>query len=289
MREKEMNMRHSIVSGVDGSEESRVAATVAADLAQELDLRLVIVYAADDPPTFPYGDLRLTELQRRRDVQAVQRLLDTTARSLSVVPETRMVYGNPVDALNMVATEEEARLLVVGSRGRSGIAAALSGSVSTRLASESVVPVLVVSDEAGARFLAGDRTDGAVVTGVDGSLESTRALRLGADLADRTGRPLLPVYAAGRRTDDLPPEAVGMPVKTELGEPVDVLRSRALNADARLIVVGSRGRGPLRGALLGSVSASLAASAPAPVLVVPRTAELIGLGGDVAAGLRAAA
>ncbi len=277
-------MRHSIVSGVDGSEESRVAAMVAADLAQELDLRLVIAHVADDPPTFPYGDLRLTELQRRRGVQAVQGLFDSLAGSLSVGPETRIVYGNPVDGLNMVASDEQAELLVVGSRGRSGIAAALSGSVSTRLASESAVPVLVVSDDAGARSVAGDRTGGAVVSGADGSLESTRALRLAAALAERMGRPLLPVYAAGRPTDELPAEA-----EMDLGDPVDVLRSRARDADARLIVVGSRGRGPIRGALLGSVSASLAASAPAPVLVVPASAELIGLGGEAAAGLRAAA
>lgn len=282
-------MRHSIVSGVDGSAESRVAVTVAADLAQELDLRLVIAHVADDPPTFPYGDLRLTELQRRRGAQTVQRLFDTIAPSLSVVPETRIVYGNPVDALNMVATDEQAELLVVASRGRSGIAAALSGSVSTRLATESVVPVLVVSDEAGARYVTGYRTDGAVVSGVDGSLQSTRALRLAAHLADLMGRPLLPVHAAGRPTADLPAEAGVTPVETGVGDPVDVLRSRAVDANAHLIVVGSRGRGPLRGALLGSVSASLAASAPAPVLVVPRTAELIGLGGDVAVGLPTAA
>jgi nucleotide-binding universal stress UspA family protein len=283
---KETNMQHSIVSGVDGSEESRMAAAVAADLARELDLRLVIAHVADDPPTFPYGDLRLAELQRRRGVQAVQQLFGTVAESLSVVPETRIVYGNPVEGLNRVATEEHAELLVVGSRGRSGIAAALAGSVSTRLASESVVPVLVVSEEAGARSVAG-RTDGAVMSGVDGSLESTRALRLAAELTDRMGRTLLPVYAAGRADDDQP--AVGTPVETGFGDPVDVLRSLALDVNARLIVVGSRGRGPVRGALLGSVSASLAASAPAPVLVVPRTAELIGLGGGVAAGLPAAA
>src|SRR5687767_818962 len=107
------NMRHSIVTGVDGSEESRVAALVAADLAQELDLQLVIVHAADDPPTFPYGDRRLTELQRRRDDQAVQRLLDSIAGSLSVVPKTRIVYEDPVDALNLVAADEQAELLVV--------------------------------------------------------------------------------------------------------------------------------------------------------------------------------
>jgi nucleotide-binding universal stress UspA family protein len=278
------NMRHSIVTGVDGSEESRVAALVAADLAQELDLRLVIVNAAYDPPSFPYGDLRLTELQRRRNGQAGQRLLATIAESLSVLAKTRIVYEDPVDALNLVATDEQAELLVVGSRGRSGIAAALSGSVSTRLASESVVPVLVVSRRAGSRFVAGGRTDAPIVSGIDGSVESRRAHRLAAGLAARMGRTLVPIYAPARPTDDMP-----SPLHTDVGDPVEVLRSRALDADARLIVVGSRGRGPLRGALLGSVSASLAASAPAPVLVVPRTAQLSGLAGEVVAGLPAAA
>jgi nucleotide-binding universal stress UspA family protein len=80
-----------------------------------------------------------------------------------------------------------------------------------------------------------------------------------------------------------------MAVETDVGDPVDVLRSRSLDADARLIVVGSRGRGPVRGALLGSVSASLAASAPAPVLVVPDTAELLGVRTDIAAAMKAAA
>jgi nucleotide-binding universal stress UspA family protein len=277
-------MRHSIVTGVDGSEESRVAAVVAADLAQELDLQLVIVHAADDPPTFPYGDLRLKELQRRRDGQAVQRLLDSIAGSLSVVPKTRIVYEDPVDALNLVAADEQAELLVVGSRGRSGVVAALSGSVSTRLASESVVPVLVVSPRAGARFVAGSRTAGPVVSGIDGSLASTRAHRLAAGLAKRMGRTLLPIYAPTRPTDDMP-----SPLLVDVGDPAEVLRSRALDADARLIVVGSRGRGPLRGALLGSVSASLAASAPAPVLVVPRTAALTGLAREVVDSLPAAA
>jgi nucleotide-binding universal stress UspA family protein len=44
---------------------------------------------------------------------------------------------------------------------------------------------------------------------------------------------------------------------------------------ARLIVCGQRGRGPLRAALLGSVSHALAAHALRPILVAPETAHVI--------------
>jgi hypothetical protein len=50
---------------------------------------------------------------------------------------------------------------------------------------------------------------------------------------------------------------------------VDVLRQAAVDEDALLIVVGSRGQGHLRQALLGSVSGELGRRAPCPVLIVP--------------------
>jgi nucleotide-binding universal stress UspA family protein len=55
------------------------------------------------------------------------------------------------------------------------------------------------------------------------------------------------------------------------GSPAQVLADQA--ADADLLVTGSRGYGPLRRVLIGSVSTPLMRSAPCPVMVVPRTAE----------------
>lgn len=49
----------------------------------------------------------------------------------------------------------------------------------------------------------------------------------------------------------------------------DGLRRIAADRDAELLVMGSRGRGPLRAALLGSTSHALAGEAPCPVVVVP--------------------
>ncbi len=50
------------------------------------------------------------------------------------------------------------------------------------------------------------------------------------------------------------------------GSPGDVLVDAA--ADADLVVVGSRGRGGIKSALLGSVSSHVAHHAPCPVVIV---------------------
>ena len=50
--------------------------------------------------------------------------------------------------------------------------------------------------------------------------------------------------------------------------PADSLVELALQRQARAIVVGHRGMGPIRGAVLGSVTYRILHSAPCPVVVV---------------------
>jgi nucleotide-binding universal stress UspA family protein len=261
------------VAGVDGSSGSRAAVRVAAELASALDNRLVLVHAVHDPPPFPYGDARVRELERGRAVRDGERLLERDAGDTEA--ETQVVLGDPATRLDEAASEYDAEVLVVGARGHSGLAAALVGSVSQRLASSAPCPVVILPPDAGERFIAGAGWDGTIVTGFDGSEESRRALRVARRLGDRLDLEVVPVFVGpvgGWR--DARPVQVGV----EVGDPVHELRERAAREHVRLLAVGSRGRGPLRQALLGSVSATLAASAPCPVLVVPPTAEVAGDG-----------
>ena len=269
-------MQHSIVCGVDGSQPSRSAARVAARLARILDLRFVLAHAMEDRRTFPYRDRRLAELQRRRAIEDGQRLLEDVAAELAgVVPATRVVLGPAVEGLSALCSDESAELLIVGSRGRGPLAAALLGSVSARLASTAEYPVLVVpAPEAAEPFLGRDANGGSIVCGVDGSAESERALQIAAGLAERMAVELLPVYMDDGTWKDASTAAITR-LQVDDGETVEGLRWRALGDDGRLIVVGSRGRGGLHAAVLGSVSRSLAASAPLPVLVVPPAARPI--------------
>ena len=55
-------------------------------------------------------------------------------------------------------------------------------------------------------------------------------------------------------------------------DPADVLIERSHEVD--LLVIGSRGYGPLRSVLLGGVSGRVIRDAACPVIVVPRGAEV---------------
>ena len=60
------------------------------------------------------------------------------------------------------------------------------------------------------------------------------------------------------------------------GDPAETLAEATSDLD--LLVLGSRGYGPVKGTLLGSVSARVMAAASCPVLVVPRGAGVTPLG-----------
>jgi nucleotide-binding universal stress UspA family protein len=262
--------RTSIVCGVESPTASRVAVGVAADLAARLGARLVLTHAVDDSPAFPHGDTRDRELQRARVVRAGHRLLQDAAADVDAV--LRVTLGDPAAGLHAVCDEEDAELLVVPE-----------GGVARRVASAAARPVVIVPPGAGARF-AGRSRSGEIICGYDGSPASERALEAAVGLGQRIGLEPLAVFVDPDRTWTA---TAPSPVEILAGDPVVELRERAAGADVRMIAVGARGRGYRGGALLGSVSAALAASAAVPVLVVPPTARVQGVL-EVDADLRSA-
>lgn len=153
-------MRHPIVAGVDGSPQSRAVAAVAARLARGLGRTLILAHAAADPSTFLFPDAGERGHQRARAIEQGFALLKSIASTLpDSVGQTAVVLGSPAEALASFCHQEQAELLVVGSRGRGALSGALFGSVSRALAASAPVPVLVVPPNARLAERAAARSD----------------------------------------------------------------------------------------------------------------------------------
>ena len=126
-------MRGSIVAAVDGSPEATEAARVAAMLARDLDRRLVLAHVADDPPVFPFGDNQRREIQRRDAIQSAGRLLDHVALAIGAPTASKRVtlggrcHGGVEERLAALCREEQADLMLLGSRTDGVVMRALSG------------------------------------------------------------------------------------------------------------------------------------------------------------------
>ncbi|TDD40863.1 universal stress protein [Saccharopolyspora elongata] len=263
-----------VIAGVDGSERSTTAAVWAAreaDLRQAAQVRVVMV--TDNP------------LQDDEAWEIVGGVVDQlAARWPQLKIEPTVVHGHPADVLMHLSGD--AQLVVVGSRGRSTLSATLLGSVSSQVATHARCPVVVVRDH---------RDTGPVLVGLDNSRYSRPALQYAFDAASRYGTELVAMqvwqdveYAPivprlEYELLDLRAEALrglseqlagwaeaypNVPVQqvAQRGHPVSELA--ATSEEARLLVIGHRGRGGFTGLLLGSVAAGLLHHATCPVAVV---------------------
>lgn len=255
-------MADRVVVGFDGSPAAGVAVRWAAAEARLRAISLVAWTAAGDDQV----DLVREDLDELTAGYPV-----TVVTSLGAAAELLPHYCSDAD------------LLVVGNRGRGGFPGLLLGSVSRSCLSHAPCPVVVV--RADTKLGTGH---GRVLAGVDASAGGRAALLMAAAEATRRDVPLHAVHAV--HWDDLGAEMV-RPSRQELvawgrrlvaseisatgaaahpvivpGRAADVLVEHSRRGD--LLVIGSRGRGAVAGALLGSVSADCVKRAACPVLVV---------------------
>jgi nucleotide-binding universal stress UspA family protein len=266
-------MPGAVVCGVASAEAAGLA-RLAAGYALRLRTGLVLAHAAADPfvPDRPYA----TYDERRREAEAFERagLLHQVIEPIELdagVPLNRVIgFGEPAEVLRGIAAQEDAAFLAVGRRRLGMLDRAALGSTSSALARESSCPVLVVPEDA-----AGDDVGRVIVCAVDGSAGSVDAARAAAGLARELGDDLVLVgVAEGGEAPDVSEalaaarEAAGE-LEERRGRVAEEIAACARERRAEMLVAGSRGRGPIRSALLGSVSTQLLEPGERPVLVVP--------------------
>jgi nucleotide-binding universal stress UspA family protein len=199
-----------------------------------------------------------------------------------------------------VAISESARTgdeIVVGATGHNGFIDGLLGSVALGVVHRAHVPVIVVPPKP---IVETGPTMHKIVVGLDGSPGSLQALEWAYGEALLSGAELTAVhgwiypYAGPRTSVSEPRTQMQLDAMEELKTSLESLGARLTSGsihmhpklveqspaealldegrDADLIVVGSRGHGALRSALLGSVSRTVVQHAMCPVAVI-RQAE----------------
>lgn len=287
-------MLDKVIVGYDGGAESGDALALGRMLARLAGGQLIL--AAVLPVKDESIGLEGYEAALKEDSD---RLFAAVLPELSGLDVDTRVTGNdpPAEALQALAEDEGADAIVLGSTHRGPVGRIYPGSVAERLLHGAPCGVAVAPKGFASR------TDGqprVLAVAFDGSPESDLALEVARGLAEATGATvrvvavhepftsptagLAPMGAADvgavtqreameERLHDavsaLPASlrAKGLLLKGHAAE--ELLKETDLGVD--LLIMGSRGHGPLGRVLLGGVSAKVVRSAPCPVLVMPRS------------------
>jgi nucleotide-binding universal stress UspA family protein len=283
----EHRMSGPIVVGFDGSDHATDALALGILLA-----RVVCAYPDD-----PLGETATAvEIAKGMREDAEAHLV--RARELvgaDVAADFRAVAGaSPSKVLHALAEEVGARTIVVGPTHHGTVLRRIAGSTPEHVLDHSPCPVAVAPDGFAQRDAAALRR---ITVAFDGGDVANHALAAAAELARASGARLrlvnvvnaaavgmyppldvstydeLAQLARKEASDRLQAVATGLTgieVETAVleGEP-DVVLVEDSHADD-ILFAGSRGHGPVRRVLLGSVTGHLLREAVCPVVIVPR-------------------
>ncbi|NWG86190.1 MAG: universal stress protein [Hydrogenophilaceae bacterium] len=259
----------------DGSEYSAGAIRVGVELAGRLHCQLiglsVALYSLDQATQLP----NLADEARALADEA----LDAIAAAAGDRPMSRLVYDAQDPSVGIVdaAAEAGADLVVMGRRGKRGLARAMVGDATVKVIGHGRAPVLVVPRT-------GELWRRCILLATDGSPFSQAAAKAAGHVARIFGLPVTVVsvvvasHSAERRR--LAHEAVVAEVarlreagveaegRVVEGRTDEVIVATAEADGADLIVLGTHGRTGLKKILVGSIAERVIGQADCPVLVV---------------------
>ncbi|HUO85779.1 MAG TPA: universal stress protein [Thermoanaerobaculia bacterium] len=292
-----------IVAATDFSETADAALDWAVDIARQHGAGLRLIHALTLPAPLPDYVPAGADFGEELHSVALAKLEETAARvrQAGVEVELEVPVGVPSQAILRVAEESDADLVVLGTRGLTGVGHLLLGSTAERVVQRARCPVLTVHPEDRGRH----RPIRNVVLPTDFSSGADQvaavALRLLAGL-EASARIVLvhayhlpieytaygPIPTSVRFLEDVGADAQerldqaaralsreGLAVESVLreGYPPDVIVETAQEHEADLIAMGTHGRTGLAHLLLGSTAERVVQHAPCPVITVRRRDE----------------
>lgn len=287
-----------IIIGVDGSERAGDAIAFGGLLARAGGVGATVAHAYAWQPAGLVGTLETSRyLLDESDTLLSQAILPL--EDLTDLEIRSLTDSSAPRALQELADELDAGLIVVGSSHHGRLGRVFPGSTAERLLHGSPCPVAVVPHG----YRDAERHDISVIAcGWNGTTDADAALAAAEALAIRTCATLrvihtfeTPTYyafpgdlgmgyaesiqiardAAQQSLDErvarLSPEVRATGELNEGSLPEQALVAASVDAD--LLVLGSRGYGPLKAVLLGGVSGLVVREAACPVIVIPNGAD----------------
>ena len=290
-----MNVQR-ILLATDFSGPAGRAEEYAVSFAAKWDAHVTVMTVLEFPPgldpEYPVNQHYLTQ----RMSEATDQLADVKQRwsRRGIAATTRIATGIPSEEIHKAAQAEDSDLIIVGTRGKTGLAHVLLGSTAERLIRTAPCPVLAVrlEESSGHRGAVLDR----LLVPIDGSDCSLDALEYDAVVAKLAKASIdvlhvLEPVSYGldftfesaqqrvqarerltKKVDELCAalSASGLTVKGHVvgGLPSDSILSQAEGLSSDVIVMGTHGRRGLSHALAGSVTEAVLRRAQCPILTV---------------------
>lgn len=288
----------TLLVATDFSETAEAAADWAVEIAAGRGRRVHLMHVLTLPPPRPHYAPAPPDLQNALRNAATQQL-EAEAKRLAgrgVEIETILEVGVPSQTLVRMAKELDTALLVIGTRGLTGLSHLLLGSTAERVVQKAPCPVLTVHPEDRGKH----RDLSTVLVPTDFSEDALKAVHTAHRLLENLDEARLillhafnlPIeYTAygpiptsvnylkdagveaeqqlGEIAEDLKQrEGIDVETLAREGYPPEVICEEASQQDADLIVMGTHGRSGLAHLLLGSTAERVVQKAPCPVMTV---------------------
>lgn len=149
-----ISMMKKVMIATDGSDMSKRAALVGIDIAKRAGGSIIALYVVDVSrishlpgyAMIPGIKEKIIALMKEEGKQATD-FAEDRAGEMDVPCQKIISQGNPIEELLRLSRDLEADLLVLGSRGRTGVEKYILGSVAEKVVIQSSIPVLLIKED----------------------------------------------------------------------------------------------------------------------------------------------
>ncbi|MDO5718319.1 MAG: universal stress protein [Tissierellia bacterium] len=280
---------------VDGSINSEIALKTAVDLAEKTGASITLISILDSDTFLTNNHIGVSTSEIiEQNTENIGVLLDNlidTYNDKNIKFEKKITTGNIANEI-LAESEEGYEMIIIGSRGLTTLKRTFLGSVSNKVVNSSRISTLVVK-----AYYNNDFSH--ILVPVDGSTNSKRAAYIASDLgklydseltllnvitqlqvpdvrgvdfgvvqdyypiSTKNSENLLNEYA--KSIEDYPNKMI---LQTKIGNVADAILETADEQEDNLIIIGSKGKGAISRAFMGSVSNAVIHHTKRSVLVI---------------------